>query len=78
MGANNNKNMNNKNFITDSCLSWHANDMRNAIEMANGIPPSLNDEDCNKMLENFFADYRQTITSEINELMMIWIKENGI
>jgi hypothetical protein len=52
--------------------------MRNAIEMANGIPPSLNDEDCNKMLENFFADYRQTITSEINELMIIWIKENGI
>jgi hypothetical protein len=52
--------------------------MRNAIEMANGIPPSLNDEDCNKMLEDFFSDYRQTITSEINELMVIWVKENKI
>jgi hypothetical protein len=70
--------MNNKNFITDSCLSWHANDMRNAIEMANGIPPSLNDEDCNQMLTKFFSEYRQTIIGEINELMVIWVKENKI
>jgi hypothetical protein len=52
--------------------------MRNAIEMANGIPPSLNDEDCNQMLTKFFSEYRQTIIGEINELMVIWVKENKI
>jgi hypothetical protein len=69
--------MNNKNFITDSCLSWHANDMRNAIESYKGIAPSLSDDQCNEMLGKFFAEYRQTITNEIFELMLIWIKQNS-
>jgi hypothetical protein len=69
--------MNNKNFITDSCLSWEANDMRNAIEGYKGIAPSLSDDQCNEMLGKFFAEYRETITNEIFELMLIWIKQNS-
>jgi hypothetical protein len=70
--------MKNNNFITDSCLSWHANDMRNAIETHNGTSPSLSDDQCNEMLGKFFAEYRETITNEIFELMLIWIKQNKI
>lgn len=51
--------------------------MRNAIESYKGIAPSLSDDQCNEMLGKFFAEYRQTITNEIFELMLIWIKQNS-
>jgi hypothetical protein len=52
--------------------------MRNAIETHNGTSPSLSDDQCNDMLGKFFAEYRETITNEIFELMLIWIKQNKI
>jgi hypothetical protein len=76
--TNNNNDMNNNKFITDSCLSWEANDMRNVIESYNDAQSSLSDDQCNEMLGKFFAEYREAITNEIFELMLIWIKEHKI
>ena len=81
--------MKNNKLITDSCLSWEANDMRNAIarysEENHDTPLSddevyelHNDVQCNEMLAKFFDEYSHTIMNEIFELMNIWIKQNKI
>lgn len=81
--------MENNKFITDSCLSWDASDMRNAIvrySNENHDTPLSDDEvcelhnedQCNEMLAKFFDEYSHTIMNEIFELMNIWIKQNKI
>jgi hypothetical protein len=81
--------MKNKKIITDCCLLWEANDMRNAIlrysEENHDTPLSdddvyklHNDDQCNEMLGKFFEEYSHTIMNEIFELMDIWIKQNKI
>jgi hypothetical protein len=80
--------MKNKKIITDCCLLWEANDMRNAIvrysEENHDAPLSdddvyklYNDDRCNEMLGKFFEEYSHTIMNEIFELMDIWIKQNS-
>lgn len=76
-------------FIDDPCLSWDANDMRNAIVRYSNenhdIPLSddevyelHNEDQCNEMLAKFFNENRHTIMNEIFELMNTWIKQNKI
>ena len=74
----NNKNMNNKEFASDSCLSWHINNLQDAITRVDRYRTPLKKDDCKKMLDMFFVQYRDRITNDINKYMEQWIKENGI